>query len=226
MKNRKYVISACVAVLVLIVGALAYAGFSSRSHQENASAPSATNSSITPQQFPSTTASPQPSTHETGGISESTKLPEGTVVTDLPTPSHPDTPTAQEPSGTQENGKTQPSPEVSCPPDTAYQQGADGKFACTYDYSKERIHNVQEAEQYARTWYYPGNSADVVLSVEDHRVNKIGVPGKDGPQGVYVVRAVSQSQRNQGGSGTIGWCVIWPNGYALQDYEIPGELSY
>lgn len=84
----------------------------------------------------------------------------------------------------------------------------------------------KEAEQYARTWYYPGDPADVVLGVEDYRVNKIGVPGKDGPQGVYVVRAVSQSQRNQGGSGTIGWCVIWPNGYALQDYEIPGELSY
>ena len=30
----------------------------------------------------------------------------------------------------------------------------------------------------------------------------------------------------EGCSGTIGWCVIWPNGYALQDYEIPGELSY
>ncbi len=161
-----------------------------------------------------------------GGTPAQGQGPEGTVTTDSPESSDSDTATVQEPSSAQENGKTQPSPEVSCPPDTAYQQGADGKFACTYDYSKERIHNVQEAEQYARTWYYPGDSVDVVLSVEDHRVDKIGVPGKDGPQSVYVVRAVSQSQRNQGGSGTIGWCVIWPNGYALQDYEIPGELSY
>ena len=225
MENRKYTIGAfAVALILVVVGVLIYLSSSSPAHKDNAASP--VSSSHTPDTSASATAASEPSPMRAGGTPAQGQGPEGTVTTDSPESSDSDTATVQEPSSAQENGKTQPSPEVSCPPDTAYQQGADGKFACTYDYSKERIHNVQEAEQYARTWYYPGDSVDVVLSVEDHRVDKIGVPGKDGPQSVYVVRAVSQSQRNQGGSGTIGWCVIWSNGYALQDYEIPGELSY
>lgn len=142
MENRKYTIGAfAVALILVVVGVLIYLSSSSPAHKDNAASP--VSSFHTPDTSASVTAASEPSPMRAGETPAQGQVPEGTVTTDSLESSHPDTPTAQEPSSAQENGKTQPSPGVSCPPDTAYQQGADGKFACTYDYSKECIHNVQ-----------------------------------------------------------------------------------